>query len=159
MLAYFKKHWKGLIISIIVVEVVGIMSGFLAENASEIYGKLTLPPLSPPDWLFGVVWPILYALMGVAAYQVYEQGFGRIKDSALALFNVQLIFNFLWPVIFFQLQLYWLTVLVIIILDILVIITIQYFNRVNMLAGRLLYPYLIWILFATYLNIGIAFLN
>lgn len=159
MLDYLKKHWKGLLTSIVIAELVGLISNFLSGNASDLYTQLKLPPFSPPGWLFGVVWPILYALMGIAAYLVYAQENSQSKDTALSLYNTQLIFNFMWSIVFFRFQLYWGSVMIIILLDILVFLTIQTFKHINPKAAWLLIPYLIWILFATYLNIGIALLN
>ena len=159
MFTYIKKHWVGLLVSIIIAELVGFMAGLLSGNTRMFYQQLNQPPLAPPGWLFGVVWPILYAFMGIAAYIVYDKGKDHEKDTALSLYNIQLIVNFMWSIVFFRFQLPWVSVLVILLLDVLVVLTILAFNKIDQKAAWFLYPYLAWILFATYLNIGIAILN
>jgi|AKZA01.1.fsa_nt_gi Tryptophan-rich sensory protein (mitochondrial benzodiazepine receptor homolog) len=159
MFTYIKKHWVGLLVSIIIAELVGFMAGLLSGNTRMFYQQLNQPPLAPPGWLFGVVWPILYAFMGIAAYIVYDKGKDHQKDTALSLYNIQLIVNFMWSIVFFRFQLPWVSVLVILLLDVLVVLTILAFNKIDEKAAWFLYPYLAWILFATYLNIGIAILN
>ncbi|MFV0395258.1 MAG: TspO/MBR family protein [Coprobacillaceae bacterium] len=159
MFTYIKQHWKGLLISIFIAEAVGAISGFLTGDTRSFYTSLVLPPLAPPGWLFGVVWPILYACMGIASYIIYDQESGEEKDRALSLYNTQLLFNFTWSIVFFNLHSLWGSVIIIIVLDILVLLTIKIFNKTLKVAAYLLYPYMVWIIFATYLNIGIAILN
>ncbi len=155
-----KKNWQGAIISILFAELVGVMSSLFSGNIKEDYMNYIKPMFAPPDWLFGVVWPILYALMGLAAFLVYKSDAEiKVKIKALTFYFLQLVFNFLWPIVFFGFNLTWGGVLVICILDILVIITTYLFYQINKVAGNLMVPYLLWILFATYLNIGIALLN
>ena len=107
-----------------------------------------------------MVWTILYALMGVAAYLIYSaEADAERKRTALTFYVVQLAVNFLWSIVFFRFQLFWLSVAVILLLDVLVALTILRFRPISKAAAYLLLPYLAWILFATYLNIGVAVLQ
>lgn len=155
-----KENAIGLLVSIIIAEVTGALSGALAGNSAEIYQMLSQPPLSPPGWVFPVVWTFLYALMGISAYLVYQSPVQEwYKRSALQFYGVQLLFNFLWSIIFFRFGLYGLSVAVIFLLIILVVITMVKFCSINRIAAGILLPYLLWLLFAVYLNIGVAVLN
>ena len=155
-----KVHWTDLLTSIAIAELVGVLSSLLAGNSSSFYQALPLPPLSPPGWVFPVVWTILYALMGVAAYLIYSaEADAERKRTALTFYVVQLAVNFLWSIVFFRFQLFWLSVAVILLLDVLVALTILRFRPISKAAAYLLLPYLAWILFATYLNIGVAVLQ
>ncbi len=150
-----------LVISIAIAELTGVLSALLSGNISGSYETFNQPPLSPPAILFPIVWTILYAMMGAAAYFVWDsvRGTKEERTEALKLYVAQLIVNFLWSIIFFRFEAYWLSVAVIILLDILVIITTIKFKNINRLSYWLMIPYLIWLLFATYLNIGVAILN
>lgn len=136
-----------------------MLGNLFSGKAGQIYTSFVKPPLSPPGWLFGVIWPILYLLMGIAAYIIYQTPPTPERKKATTLYWVQLFVNFLWPIIFFRFKWYWISVAVIILLDVLVLITTIRFYKIKKAAGYLMIPYLIWILFATYLNIGIAVLN
>ena len=155
-----KIHGWNLAISIVLAELVGALSSLLSGNSNREYQALRQPPLSPPGWVFPVVWVILYALMGIAAYLIYQSDaeLGE-KKRALWFYAAQLFVNFLWSIVFFRFQAYWLSVIVILILDILVIVTMVLFARIRKSAMYLLIPYLAWLLFATYLDIGFAVLN
>ena len=122
------------------------------------YYNLTKPPLAPPDWIFPPVWSILYFSMLVALL-LYLFKPAQYKKSGYIYFAVQLILNLLWTPTFFYLQNMFLALIVIILLDIFVILTIKSFYKVSKISGLILIPYLIWILFATYLNIGYLVLN
>lgn len=153
-----KKSWPGLLLSIALVEAIGVISSLLSGSIREKYAALRLPPLSPPGWLFGVVWPVLFALMAAAAWLVYKSGRESAR-GALFWFAVQLAVNFVWPIIFFRLGLFWAAALTIVVLDALVAYTIYRFSKISVGAVCLMLPYLAWILFATYLNVGVAVLN
>lgn len=154
-----KINWLQLLGIVLITELAGVLSSLASGNTGQIYTSLIKPPLSPPGWLFGVVWPVLYLLMGIAAYIIYQTPQTTDREKAINLYWVQLFVNFLWPIVFFRFEWYWIAVLVILLLDVLVIITTIWFYRLNKVAGYLMIPYLLWILFATYLNIGIAVLN
>ena len=149
--------WFVLAVSIGATELTGLVSGLLGGAAGERYDQLVRPPLSPPGWLFPVVWTVLYALMGIAAYRVYCDAAGARRTGALRLYALQLGVNFLWSPVFFGLGSPALAV--ILLLDVLVVLTIARFASINRCAAWLMIPYLMWILFATYLNIGILVLN
>ena len=139
--------------------VLGILSSLLAGDLAQKYGEFTLPPLSPPGWLFGVVWPILYILMGISSYLIYLEPPSQERNRCLLVYFVQLFINFIWSPIFFGVEFLGLAVAVIIILDMLVLYCIITFRKVRPLAGNLLIPYILWIAFATYLCAGVALLN
>ncbi len=155
-----KLQLTDLLTSIAIAELVGVLSSLLAGNSRAFYETLPLPPLSPPGWVFPVVWTLLYALMGAAAYLIYraDADAGQ-KRSALTLYVAQLAVNFLWSIVFFRFQLFWLSVAVLLLLNVLVALTILFFRRISRPAAYLLLPYLAWILFAAYLNIGVAVLQ
>lgn len=152
---------KRLIIAIAIPEAVGALSAFVTGNIGERYRDYTQPPLSPPGIVFPIVWIVLYALMGIASYLIYEEVKGREKEKqeALLFYGLQLAVNFIWPIIFFRFSAYWVAVVVILVLLVLVIITAIKFRELNKNAFWLLVPYIIWLFFATYLNIGVAVLN
>lgn len=154
-----KINWFQLLVIVLITELIGVLSNLFSSNTVQIYTSLVKPLLSPPGWLFGVIWPILYLLMGIAAYMIYRSPETLDRKKAITLYWVQLFVNFLWPIVFFRLGWYWISVLVILILDVLVFMTTIKFYKINIAAGYLLIPYLLWIIFATYLNIGIAILN
>lgn len=122
------------------------------------YYNLTKPPLAPPDWIFPPVWSTLYFSMLVALL-LYLFKPSQNKKSGYIYFIAQLILNFLWTPTFFYLQNIVLALIVIILLDIFVILTIKSFYKISKISGLILIPYLLWILFATYLNIGYLVLN
>lgn len=122
------------------------------------YYNLTKPPLAPPDWIFPPVWSILYFSMLVALL-LYLFKTAQNKKSGYIYFIAQLFLNLLWAPVFFYLKNMFLALIVIILLDIFVILTIKSFYKVSKISGLILMPYLLWILFATYLNIGYLVLN
>ena len=150
---------KPFLISIFIpVFLVGGLSALLTMNSMDIYEKINEPPLSPPSWLFPIVWTILFILMGIASYIIYESD-SLIKNQALTVYAAQLILNFVWTLVFFNGQKYTLSVFIIIALLLTIAYTIYLFFQINKTAAYLLVPYLVWVAFATYLNIGIAALN
>lgn len=128
------------------------------ETIPTWYAELEKPPLNPPNFLFGPVWTVLYALIGVSLY-LYWTAKGESKWSGYVAFGVQMVLNALWSVVFFGLQMPLLGVWVIALLDIMVIVTIILFYERSKLAAYLLVPYLLWISFATYLSVSIWLLN
>ena len=122
------------------------------------YSNLTKPPLAPPARIFPPVWSILYFSMLVALL-LYLFKPAQNKKSGYIYFIAQLFLNLLWAPVFFYLKNMFLALIVIILLDIFVILTIKSFYKVSKISGLILIPYLIWILFATYLNIGYLVLN
>ncbi len=145
------------IISIGITIGVGLLAGLLTRGQMEMFAQMNQPPLSPPGWVFGVVWSILYVLMGLALYIVWN---GE-KDSkgAITLYAIQLIINFIWPILFFNYGLYCFSAIWLGLLWIMVFLTTIAFYRQNDVAGKLFLPYLLWCTFALYLNIGVCVLN
>ena len=139
------------IITIFLPLIIGGIIGFVVNT--DTYSNYITPPLSPPGILFPIVWSILYLLMGIS-YTISSKN----KDIK-KFYYLNLIFNFLLTFIFFTLNLKFLAIIWIIILDIIVILMIKAFYQDNKLAAYLQIPYLIWLLFATYLTIGIYILN
>lgn len=121
------------------------------------YNDLIKPTLSPPGIVFPIAWTIIYLLIGISYTLLKEKG--EVLKETKQLYYTQLIFNYLWTVIFFVFKLRLLSVLWIIILDALVIVMTYQFYKQNKVSGFLLIPYVLWLLFATYLNISIYFLN
>ena len=121
------------------------------------YNDLMKPTLSPPGIVFPIVWTIIYLLIGISYTLLKEKG--EVPKETKQLYYIQLIFNYLWTFIFFVFKLRLLSVLWIIILDVLVICMIYQFYKQNKISGILLIPYILWLFFATYLNISIYFLN
>ena len=153
-----KNDLYGYGISIAIAELTGLLAQLFSNMQSGFFSSLEKPPLSPPGWLFPVVWTLLYALMGIAAYRVYNSK-AENKAAALVLYGLQLFVNFLWPVVFFRFQNIGAAMAVLILLLVLVVLTTVQFIKIDRLAGVLLLPYLLWLSFALYLNIGLYFLN
>ncbi len=150
---------KNLIIMLVIPLLVGGLSALLAGGMGD-FEALEKPPLSPPGWLFPVVWTILYLMMGLASYLVATANAPTYKkNSALLVYGVQLFFNFMWSIIFFRFEAYLFAFIWLVIMWVLILITIVRFYEVRKSAGLLLLPYFFWVTFAGYLNIGIYILN
>ena len=155
-----KALLKTVAFQILLAEAVGGLAAALSGGIHSFYDQMNRPPLSPPGWVFPVVWVILYALMGIAAALVMAAPAPQeAKARALKLYIGQLLINFLWPIIFFRFQNYWVAFVFLIALDLLVGWTSIRFFRIKPASGWLMIPYLAWVLFATYLNWGVAQLN
>ena len=155
------KTWPKLVASILLCELVGLAATPFTINAIPTwYAALLKPPFSPPNWLFGPVWLSLYFLMGVAFYLIWRQDFhkGKVK-VAVIFFIAQLGLNFLWSVLFFGLHSPLLGLIDILGLLVLIILTLRSFYHVYKPAAYLLVPYLLWVSFATILNVAIVLLN
>lgn len=154
-----KIQWKKLIICIAIPLLVGGLAALITMGSMESFALLNKPPLSPPGWLFPVVWTILYTLMGIASYLVYTSGQPYRSKTALTVYGVQLFFNFFWSIIFFNLEMYLFAFIWLVVLWLLILVTTVLFYRIEKSAGYLMIPYLIWVTFAGYLNLGIYILN
>lgn len=155
------KNPLKLLVSVIGCELIGIAATPLTLSSIPTwYQTLQKPSFSPPNWVFGPVWTILYFLMGVAAYLVWIKGLEkRVVKTALSFFIAQLIFNFFWSILFFGLHSPILGLIDILILWILIVITVIKFYKISKTASYLLIPYLLWVSFATILNLAIVLLN
>ena len=151
------RNKSALIISILIPLTVGTMSALFSGNMSS-YSILNKPAFSPPGFIFPVVWTILYILMGASSYIVYFSNSSN-KSKALLLYCIQLFFNFCWGIIFFGLDLFLFAFIWLIALIFIIIIMIRQFLIVNPLSAYLQIPYLIWCIFAAYLNFSIFLLN
>lgn len=151
------RNKSALIISILIPLTVGTMSALFSGNMSS-YSILNKPAFSPPGFIFPVVWTILYILMGASSYIVYSSNSPN-KSKALLLYCIQLFFNFCWSIIFFGLDLFLFAFIWLIALIFIIIIMIRQFLIVNPLSAYLQIPYLIWCIFAAYLNFSIFLLN
>ena len=152
------KNKKALVVSILISVGVGALSALLTRNSMDVYEKVIQPPLSPPSWIFPVVWTILFILMGISAYLIYISD-SFYRNSALRIYATQLVVNFFWSIIFFNLEMYLLSFLWLLLLLLLIILMIMSFFKINKTAAYLQIPYLLWVTFAGYLNLGIYLLN
>lgn len=149
-----------LLIFIVSADLAGALSGLIAGNFSGFYQTLIKPPLSPPGWIFPIVWSILYALMGISAFLIYSADSpDKTKKVPYLIYTAQLFVNFMWSIIFFRFKLLWAATAVIILLLILIISMLISFCKIRPSAAYINIPYLLWVAFALYLNISIAILN
>lgn len=152
--------WKTYAFWILLSEAVGALSGFLSRSGMDLYEQaIRQPPLSPPGILFPIVWGLLYALMGISAARISLTAPSSLRSRGLNLFVVQLIVNFFWSPIFFNAQAYGFAFVWLLALWILVLATILTFRETDPLAAVLQIPYLLWLTFAAYLNLGVWYLN
>lgn len=155
-----KINYKLLIFCITIPLAVGSLSGFISARAMDSFSQLNQPPLSPPGFLFPIVWTILYILMGIASYLVLTSGQSKTKiKDAMITYGLQLFFNFFWSIIFFNLEWYMFAFVWLVVLWVLIFNTIISFYEISKTAAYLLIPYLLWVTFAGYLNLGIYLLN
>ena len=156
-----KEHtWKSYAFWIGFTEAVGGLSAWLTRNGMEIYKTaIQKPPLSPPGILFPIVWALLYALMGIGAARIYRTGASRLRSRALLLYLVQLLFNFFWSIWFFNLQSFGFAFIWLIVLWLLILWMTLTFRKIDRPSAWLQIPYLLWVAFAAYLNLGVWLLN
>lgn len=156
---FLKINYKKLFLCIAIPIIVGGLSALFTMKSMDDFKALNKPPLSPPGWLFPVVWTILYVLMGIASYLVLTSNKPARSKTALTIYAVQLAFNFLWSIIFFSVKAYLFAFIWLVILLVLIIINAVLFYRIDKRAGLLLIPYILWVTFAGYLNFAIYLLN
>lgn len=155
-----KKNYKLLALCIFIPLLTGVLSGLISSSGMKNFNMINKPPLSPPGFLFPIVWTILYVLMGIASYLVITSGQSKTKiKDALITYGLQLFFNFFWSIIFFNLEWYMFAFVWLLILWVLIFNTIISFYEISKTAAYLLLPYLLWVTFAGYLNLGIYLLN
>ena len=147
-------------ISIILVEALGFCVGMITRSGTKIYADtINKPVLSPPGILFPIAWTILYGLMGFAIARILLSNSENAKKTSVILFVTQLILNLAWCFIFFEIQNFIFALIELLAMLILVICMIATFKKVDKVACYTQIPYLIWLCFATYLNIGVVVLN
>ena len=145
---------------ILLAEAAGALSGWLTRNDTAIYSTaIQQPPLSPPAIVFPIIWGILFALMGTGAARIYLAPSSAARSRGLQLFLIQLLFNFFWSILFFSLQQFGLAFLWLVVLWSLILGMILAFGKVDPVAAWLQIPYLLWVSFAAYLNLGVWLLN
>lgn len=154
------QNWKKYVFWIALTEAVGLLAGLLTREGTEIY-KLTIekPPLSPPAILFPIVWTVLYALMGVSMAMVNLLPASKYRSRAAYIYIAQLVFNFFWSIIFFNLQAFGFAFIWLVAMWILILTMILVFRKLDSTAAYLQIPYLVWVSFAGYLNFGVWLLN
>ena len=155
-----KIKWKQLVICVAVPLAVGALAGLLSRGDMERYEELYKPLLAPPGWVFPVVWTILYVMMGAASYFVYTSSASpeRIR-RAMTAYALQLAANFFWPLLFFSLGAVLAAFIWLILLFALALVCALRFGFIDGRAGKLMAPYLLWLFFAAYLNLGVYLLN
>lgn len=138
--------------------IVGMISARMAGDQMRDFGELNQPPFSPPAWLFPVAWTILYILMGIVLLLIIRSNH-EYKVGAIALFISQLIMNFLWSPAFFVEGDYLKALIILVLMLTTTIILAFITRRINKAAAIMLIPYILWMMFATYLNVGVGLLN
>ena len=145
-----------LILALAVPLCVGGLSAMITGDMMKEYHFLNKPALSPPGWLFPIVWTLLYIMMGLASYLVISSGADkRIITNALIFFALQLALNFLWSILFFNNGLFLRAFVELIVMWIAAIITTVIFFKINRAAGWMMIPYILWTTFAGYLNFAV----
>lgn len=130
-----------------------------ASAVTGWYLTINKPAWTPPSWLFGPVWTLLYLMMAVAFYIVWSKGVTKKTKPALTFFLIQLVLNLFWSLIFFGLANFWSAYLEIIALWAFIALTIKNFWKISPTAAWLLVPYILWVTFASFLNLAVAVLN
>lgn len=139
---------------------VGGLAAFLTREGMAYFKIVLKPPLSPPAWVFPAVWTVLYLLLGAASYLVWASGASAARrDRALTVYGMGLALNLLWPIVFFTMRFYFTAFLVLLLLWVLAVVTALLFSCIEEKAGKLLIPYIVWLTFAAYLNVGVWVLN
>ncbi len=145
------------IISILIPLAVGALSAWLTMDGMKAFGDMAQPPLSPPMWLFPIVWTILYVLMGIGSARIFikRSENKEAADAALYIYALQLLMNFFWSIIFFNMREYLFAFIWLLMLLAAIIIMIRQFYAVDKTAALLQLPYAAWVSFAGYLTLAI----
>lgn len=151
-------HWKPLVLITGATLLAGGLSALLTGSSMEKYQALEKPVLSPPGITFPIIWTVLYLLMGISAWLIYETR-TRGKTRALKLYLTQLAVNLLWPLLFFGMEWYLFSFFWLLLLLLLVILMILRFLPLSRTAALLQIPYVFWLIFAGYLNVSVWLMN
>ena len=155
-----QRTWQQYAFWVLLAEAAGALAGWLTREGTAQYAAAAeKPPLSPPAVVFPIVWSILYALMGIGAARIFTAPRSMSRTRALRVFFLQLVFNFFWSVLFFNLQNYGLALLWLAVLWVLVLWMILVFRKVDPPAAVMQIPYFLWVSFAALLNYGVWTLN
>ncbi|WP_083958968.1 TspO/MBR family protein [Herbidospora mongoliensis] len=147
-----RHRWPGLVVFALVVALVAVVGGLAASNAGAVYSRLELPSWAPPQWLFGPAWTVLYILIAISGWLVWE---ARGFDRSFVPYAVQLVLNALWTPLFFGAGLYGWAFADISLLWVAILVNLVMFFRRRQAAGWLLVPYLLWVTYAGALNLSI----
>ncbi|MBQ0028599.1 MAG: tryptophan-rich sensory protein [Lachnospiraceae bacterium] len=149
-----------LLIALFIPLVIGGISAALSSQGMATYGSMSKPPLSPPAWVFSVAWTILYIMMGLASYFIIvSEADNRDKAMALIIYGIQLAMNFMWSIMFFNWGYYLFAFMWLMIMWCIVILCAVRFYSINRVATYLFIPYIMWLTFAAYLNMGAYILS
>lgn len=161
MQAVHNINFKKLAISCAISLGTGAVSALVSMPSIETFRNASKPPLTPPEWVFPIVWSVLFLLMGISSYLVYisRTSEREVRSASLMVYAAQLVLNFFYPIIFFNLSAYLLAFIWVLILLVTVAVMIRLFLRIGVLCGVLQIPYLLWVIFATYLTFGMFILN
>ena len=147
-------RWKQLLLCLVIPQAVG----GLTRDAAVLFESLQKPPFAPPPLAFPIAWVILYGLMGISSYLILACDGPNVKP-ALAIYGAQLAVNFLWPLVFFLGQAYLLAFFILVLLYGLALWMIRAFRPIRPAAANLQLPYVLWLTYAAYLNLGVYLLN
>ena len=155
-----KTTWTNVLFWVAVTEAVGALAGFLTREGTRLYNTAAVkPPLTPPPIVFPIVWGLLYAVLGFGAARIFDAPPSTDRRAARRLFWLQLVFNFFWSLIFFNLRAYAFAFVWLVALWVLILLMILRWRKIDPLAAWLQVPYLLWVTFAGYLNVGVWMLN
>lgn len=153
-------NWKKLLVSLLIPLAIGGLSALITGSDMKIYEEINSPPLSPPGIVFPIAWTLLYILMGISFYLVWNTDNSYVnKQFAYLTFFVQLFLNFLWSPVFFSARQYLAAFIILVLIWIAIIAMIVSFSKISKASGLLQIPYLAWVTFAGYLNFGVYLLN
>ena len=149
--------WKNLIISILIPVIIGFL-GSIVGNVMNGFDGINKPAFTPPAIVFPIAWSILYILMGISSYLIFESDSSE-KDSALLIYGIQLVINSLWTFFFFNLKWFLFSFVLVLIILLFVIVMIIKFYKINKTAAYLQIPYVVWLIFAAILSYNVFLLN
>jgi len=148
------------IVCLLIPLVIGGLSGFMTANEiSGWFQTLNKPSFNPPNKIFGPVWILLYLLMGISLYWIWVSPVSELRKKALRIFALQLFFNFCWSILFFSFHLLFVAILDILLMWIFIVYMMRLFYKIKPMAAYINIPYLLWVSFATALNMAIWYLN
>lgn len=155
---HFMKKYRPLLLYLLIPLAAGGLSALLTRNSMDVYGRIVQPPLAPPGWLFPIAWTLLYVLMGYGSW-LCRYAEAELRKPALTLYWTQLTLNFFWPILFFNMEQWFWSFVLLLILLITVLFMSRAFYHCQPKAGYLQIPYCLWLTFAAYLNWMIFLLN
>ena len=154
------KNIRSLTVFLALCLSVSLVGGWITQTSvNDWYQTLAKPPFNPPDWVFAPTWITLYVMMALSAWRVWLRSAGSIRQLAILLFAIQLALNLAWSFIFFGAKTPGFAAIEIVALWIAIFTTLLTFSRIDRVAAWLMCPYLLWVSFATYLNVSIYLMN